>query len=234
MAYWQHRKLYNNAWNCFLNEIGADIYLFQEGRPAEFMVNQKNHLVWSKIGGNRDWGSGIYSEKYEIIEKTIETQFKGVFSIGNIKIHNKRITLISVYGLLENSGPTKGYCIPNLHRMISDLTGLFYGKIEGKRRIIMAGDLNASIQIDEKQKNNSHRILFDRINDFGLNDVYKLSGNKTYVQTLRHPKSRKPWQNDYFFISNSLAKNFVKYEIIDNQEIRKYSDHNPVVIQMDM
>jgi len=121
MAYWQNKKSHNEAWNCFLNQTGADIFLFQEGRPIEALRNQKNHLIWNEIGGKRDWGSGIYSPKYEVMEEKIETQFKGVFSIGNTEINNNKITLISLYGLMENSGPTKGYSIPNLHKMLSDL-----------------------------------------------------------------------------------------------------------------
>lgn len=217
-----------------MDETGADIFLFQEGRPTPDMLNSKDRLVWQAIESRGDWGSGIYSENYEIAEETIETQFMGVFTIGNITINRKSITLISIYGLMEKHGPTKGYSIPNLHRMLSDLTGLLDSKINGKRNIIMAGDLNASVQLDKQQQNDSHKILFDRIADFKLNDVYKLSGNKNYVQTLRHDKSQTLWQNDYFFISDSLAKNFIGYEVIDNSQIRYYSDHNPVVIEINL
>jgi exodeoxyribonuclease-3 len=135
---------------------------------------------------------------------------------------------------MESSGPTKGYSIPNLHRMLSDLTGLFHGHISGKRKIIMGGDLNASTQLDEMQNNNSHKILFDRIDDFGLKDVFQLSGNKCHVQTLRHSRSIKPWQNDYFFVSDRLAERFSKYEIIDNEKIGRYSDHNVVIMEIDL
>ena len=234
MAYWQHKRLHDEAWNCFLNETKADIFLFQEGKPNETIRDQKDYLIWNEIGRNRDWGSGIYSPKYRLFEENVETQFKGVFSIGNTYINNEKITLISLYGLMESGGPTNGYSITNLHRMLSDLTGLFNGHIKGKRKIILGGDLNASKQFDEIQKNNSHKIFFDRIEDFGLNDVYKLSGNKSFVQTLRHVKSKIPWQNDYFFISNSLVKKFTEYEIIDNEEIKKFSDHNILVIQMEL
>jgi hypothetical protein len=192
MAYWQHVNLHDEAWEYYLNEVDADIYLFQEGRPDENISSQRNHLVWDEIGGKRNWGSGIYSQKYELFEEKIETQFKGVFSVGNTQINAKKLTLISLYGLMEINGPTKGYSIPNLHRMLSDLTGLFNGHISGKRKIIMGGDLNASTQFDEMQKNKSHKILFDRIDDFGLKDVYQLSGNKCHVQTLRHAGSTKP------------------------------------------
>lgn len=234
MAYWQNRTLKEAAWEFYLNKVDADIFIFQEGCPTKDMKENEKNIVWCEIGGKRDWGSGIYSKKYNLIEEKIETQFKGAFSIGNTIINDNKVTLISMYGLMESSGPTKGYSIPNLHRMISDLTGLFNGHINGRRNIILGGDLNTSVQLDEMQKNNSHKILFDRIEDFGLNDVYKLSWNQDYVQTLRHARSKKKWQNDYFFISNSLAKKYIKYEIIDSLEVCKFSDHNIIIMELEL
>ena len=176
MAYWQHVKLHHEAWDYFLNSIEADIYLFQEAKPTDDLMDHRGRLVWNEIGGKRNWGSGIYSQKCELFEEKIETQFKGVFSIGKTHINNEIITLISLYGLMESSGPAQGYSITNLHRMISDLTGLFNGHIGGKRNIIMGGDFNASTQLDPMQKNNSHKILFDRIDDFGLKRCFPIVG----------------------------------------------------------
>jgi len=233
MAYWQNRKLLEDAWHCYIGEVKADVFLFQEGRPAAFMENQRDHWAWNEIGGARDWGSGIYSEKYNIREEVIATQFKGVFTIGNATINEEKLTLISLYGLMESSGPTKGYSIPNLHRVLSDLTGLMDGRIGGKRKIIMGGDLNASTQFDAVQTNRSHQILFERIADFGLVDVHAASGNTDHVQTLRYARSPKPWQNDYLFVSKALAPRLTQYEVIDTPAIRKFSDHNPVVVEME-
>jgi len=232
MDYWKHQAMQSQAWDYFLNGIKADIYLFQEANPTKEIKNQEANLVWEMIGQSRNWGSGIYSQKYKLAQEELDTQFKGSFVVGNTKSGHS-ITFISLYGLMESNGPCKGYSITNLHRIISDLTGLFNGHIGGNRKTVMGGDLNASMQLDDIQGNRSHQIFFDRIEDFGLNDVYKLSDNKDYVQTLRHARSKKPWQNDYFFISNSLKGMFLKYEIIDNREVRRFSDHNIVLIEMD-
>lgn len=88
-------------------------------------------------------------------------------------------------------------------------------------------------QFDEIQHNKSHQLLFERLGDFWLRDVYELSGNTTHVQTLRHHRSEKPWQNDYCFIGESLVKQFVKYEIVDNEDVRRFSDHNVLVVEID-
>lgn len=228
MSYWQHKKDFEESWDYFLNEINADIFFFQEARPSEKIKDDKKHLVWNEIGGNRDWGSGVYSRKYELSEEIIETDFKGVFTIANTKVGNKILTLISLYGLMTNT-----YSITNLHRMLSDLTGVLNGHVGNKRNIILGGDLNASIQFDTTQKNHSHKIFFDRMADFGLVSCFA-PFYKNHVQTLRHAKSDFPWQNDYFFISESLLKSLKNTEVIDNEMVRKYSDHNPVIITLDL
>jgi exodeoxyribonuclease-3 len=229
MAYWSHKNFLEEAWNYFLNEIDADFYFFQEARPSAKMLGIKKYLVWNEIGDNRNWGSGIYSKKYELSEEDINSKFKGSFTIANAKIENTKLTLISLYGLM-----TDGYSITNLHKMLSDLTFLFDGKIDGKRKLVLGGDLNASLQCDTIQKNNSHKIFFDRVEDFGLDDCFKLLNKPYPVQTLRHNKSKTLWQNDYFFISKILSKKLINCEIIDNDKVRQYSDHNPIIITLDL
>jgi exonuclease III len=232
MDYWHHRPTHKQAWDYFLNQTEADLFLFQEGRPTEDMQDDEK-LIWREIGGRRDWGSGIYSPTFKLVEERIKTGFTGEFVIGNAKVNDQELTLISLYGLMESDGPTKGYSIPNLHRMLSDLTGLFNGHIGGRRNIIMTGDLNASTQLDTMQHNKSHEILFDRIRDFGLRDAFELSGNKNHVQTLRHSRSKMPWQNDYCFVSKSLEKKYVGYEIKDTEDVRRFSDHNVLIVEID-
>ena len=118
--------------------------------------------------------------------------------------------------------------------MLSDLTGLLNGHIGGRRNVILGGDLNASTQLDPRQGNRSHELLFARIADFGLEDSHTLSGNEGHVQTLRHRNSTVPWHNDYVFLSAGLAGRLKGYQVIDTEEVRKFSDHNIVVIEIEL
>ncbi len=228
MAYWQHKAYLEDAWQYFVNEIDADFFLFQEARPSKEIQNDKSHFIWNEIGGTRPWGSGVYSKKYKLSEEVINTHLKGTFTVANAEIDNIKLTLISLYGLMTDT-----YSITNLHRILSDLTLLFDGKVGGKRNVILGGDLNASTQFDSIQ-NKSHEIFFNRLEDFNLQNAYKLSGNKSHVQTLRFAGSNIPWQNDYFFISKPIAKGFKSYNIIDDDSVRIYSDHNILVITLDL
>ena len=147
---------------------------------------------------------------------------------------NPPLTLVSLYGKIESDGHAKGYSITNLHRIFSDLTGLLNGHMGGKRNVILGGDFNASTQFDKAQNNRSHELLFARVEDFGLQNAYTLAGNKNHIQTLRRADSTKPWQDDYLFISKSLTNGFKGCEVIDTPDVRRFSDHNIVVADIEL
>jgi len=232
MAYWSHKKTNGEAWNYFLNDLDVDIFLFQEAKPPENVIKETN-FIWHEIGETRPWGSGIYSSKYKLSEELISTRFKGSCVIANTECSEKKFTFISLCGLLEKIGNGPSYSIPNLHRILSDLTGIFNGHINGKRNIVLGGDLNASIQFDQQFGGEAHRIFFDRLKDFKLISCFEPFFTD-FIQTYRHSKSKIKWQNDYFFISESLSKKLLCCEVIDNDKVRRYSDHNPVVITLDL
>ncbi|MDR3230228.1 MAG: endonuclease/exonuclease/phosphatase family protein, partial [Synergistaceae bacterium] len=216
------------SWDYLFHSLKADIVLAQEmGDPEK--VCPYPFVYWNKIGGNRDWGSGIAS-KLNLTPVDIELtlpEFHGAIAIANIFAEARHpVTLISLYGLLDKLG----YSITNLHRMLSDLTPLLNGHLQ-ERLFILGGDLNADVQIDPQNRTpHSHRILFARIRDFGLID-YLAKFHKYPVQTLRHARSKIPWQNDYLYASKSLsAENVLLHaDVIGDLALFPLSDHNPVV-----
>lgn len=241
MAYWSHKSILEEAWNYFLS-LDADIFLFQEARRPEKLNNESN-FIWHSAGessGRKDWGTGIYSKKYELTEELgdsiPEWNKKGcgeLCVIANTLVGSKKLTLISMYGRMDKIGNVS-YSIANLHRILSDLTGIFNGHMEGKRNIILAGDLNASLQFDQQYGGQAHKIFFERLRDFKLENCFELNGNKDFIQTLRFPNSEINWQNDYFFISKSISSGFSNCEVVDNDSVRKFSDHNPVIITLEV
>lgn len=124
------------------------------------------------------------------------------------------------------------YAIPNLHRIFSDLTGLLEGR-STRNRIIIGGDFNASLQIDQRQVGNSHKVFFDRLREFQLVNCFD-NHYKDFIQTHRHGRSDICWQNDYFFISKKLATSLEKCVVISNETVHKLSDHNPVIIELNI
>lgn len=230
MAFWSHRTHLVDAWNYFLGNVDADIYLFQESRPPQELTNDPNFL-WFEIGDSRDWGTGIYSKTYPVKSLPVQSVHPGSFVVGEVIIPDQvTLTVISLYGLLEPVGNTK-YAMTTLHRMLSDLTGLLNGHIGGKRKIVLGGDLNASLQCDKQDGGKAHQIFFERLEDFNLMNCY-LPFYHDFVQTHRHPGSKEPWQNDYFFISKVFSKSLKACKVIDSEDVRRLGDHNPVLIEL--
>ena len=233
MAHWSHKKHDKDSWNYFVNELDYDILLFQESYP-NMEILDKNKLVWNEIGDNRPWGSGIYSKKYKIRELNFNNSFFGAVTASEITISDDlALIVISLYGLFEKIGNVI-YATPNLHRILSDLTGILQSR-GTKHRVIIGGDYNVSVQIDldPNYPDNDNKLVFDRLENFGLVNCYD-NYYSDFVQTHRHSRSEKPWQNDYFFISKKLSNYLVNCEVIVDESIVKYSDHNPVLIELEI
>ena len=219
------------AWSYLDTEIAADITLVQESAPPT--ARQNEFCVWREIGGKRLWGSGVLTKGLSVTELKLErNDYPGALTVADVTLPGiSTIVVVSLYGQMDKNG----YSITTLHRMLSDLTHLFNGELRkgGKPRIILGGDLNASRQFDAKQGNESHRIFFDRLEDFGLVDCQGAFIDER-PRTLRHAKSSFPWVNDYIFASKSLARKIVLCKVVEQPELLELSDHNPVVVTFEL
>jgi len=225
------------AWDFIANVIAPDIFLAQESKP-EGEIGFKGK-IWHSIP-NRQWGSGVFTKTYPVKELVFPNTYFGSLVGAEVGLPNGiSLTVFSMYGLLD-----QGYATTTIHKMLSDLTFVLMGEGEyaGKNQnVVIGGDLNISVQCDEKWGKkecytNAHKICFERIEDFGLVNSFSKFYNG-YVQTLRHIRSSVPWQNDYLFVSRKLASTIKSCKVIYedyNNQIEKFSDHNPVVIELEL
>lgn len=231
MAHWSHRKIAADAWRFLEKDIDADFALVQEAVPPE--ARQSGCCVWREIGESRRWGSAVVSREIQLSEIALRSNaYPGALTVAEAVLPTGLdLVLISMYGQLDEHG----YAITTLHRMLSDLTHLFHGKLRkgGVPQVILGGDLNASTQLDAKQGDKSHALFFARLEDFGLVDC---QGTFTSARprTLRHGRSKFPWVNDYIFASESLAARVVRADVLETPELLSLSDHNPVVVTFDI
>ena len=82
----------------------------------------------------------------------------------------------------------------------------------------------------QKRAKEGKIFFFDCIIDLGFKDCIAETYTD-YVQTHRHNLSKFPWQIDHFFVSEKLFKSLTNLEVIENEEILKLSDHNPIVAE---
>ncbi|NQT96950.1 MAG: endonuclease/exonuclease/phosphatase family protein [Candidatus Marinimicrobia bacterium] len=238
--YWQRKHLDKIFWDYLDNKLQPDIAIFQEvcpnlkspgfigDRQKEIdKFSEANTFVWEDIDSKRKWGSGIFTNNIPIRELKIKTDYRGCLSVAEIKIDNKILTVISLYAIIEN-----GYSITSLHRMFSDLTLLLEGKLGQKRNIILGGDFNASLQWDKQQTGVSHKIMFERLENFGLMNLLKIKYNEP-IETWRSNNANRKWQLDYVFVSSNLIDQIKDIKVLYNDRIAELSDHNPIEIRLD-
>lgn len=230
MGHWTHRSVTKQAWEYMDAILAPDIALVQESvLPAE---RCGDFSLWREIGGKRTWGSGVVTKGLPVSEVAFRNDYPGALVVGEVKLPDgSALVVISVYGQLDEHG----YSMTSLHRMLSDLTHLFDGKLRpgGRPLVILGGDLNASSQWDDHYDTKTHRIFFQRLEAFGLVDCQG-AFTAERPRTLRHARSEIPWVNDYIFASESLASKVVDHQVVENDEMLGLSDHNPVVVTFDL
>jgi exodeoxyribonuclease-3 len=230
MAHWSHKNTAAEAWDYLYNELQADIVLATEmGNPDG--VCPFPFVKWQQIGMDPHyyWGSGIAS-RYPLSYCYTPPSVGAVMTAKLELDGHAPLTLISMYGLVDKA--TKIHA-SNLHRFLSDLTPLLAGKSYG-HNIIIGGDWNMDLQL--KVGGNTKRandIFFDRVRDFDLHDCLEKFA-KYPVQTWRQNAGDKIWQLDHLYASPNLVKSVKNAMVMDNEKIREFSDHNPIIAEFEI
>lgn len=95
--------------------------------------------------------------------------------------------------------------------------------------ILTAINVYGQFDVENKGKYASHKMVFDRLKDFGLiNCTEKFYGS--HVQTHKHIKSEIEWQDDYLYASKTLDAKVSKCEVIKSKRNLELSDHFPVLV----
>jgi len=229
MDYWKRTSEQRQYGFKYLQEsITPDIALLQEIIPDK-LFDQHYSVFFHDIGNKNKWGSATLTKFEKPKEIFLSNNYPG--SNGVIVVEIKisgdiTLTVINIYGKIDSNG----YASTTMHHILSGLTPILHSK---HRYIILGGDFNVSEQCDEKYngRDPSHKLIFDRLEDFGLINCTKKFYNK-HIQTHVHERSNYEWQNDYLFISKNLEPFISKCDVINNIEMKKCSDHLPVVIEL--
>jgi endonuclease/exonuclease/phosphatase family metal-dependent hydrolase len=210
-----------HAWR-YLEELGADVALLQEVMTPP--PDMQDRVAWTPTGHSRSWGSAVFARTGQVQPEAVDHTYPGQVQVAEVALRpGTGAIAVSIHApILRN------YSVTTLHKIFSDLTPLLEKR---KAPIFLGGDFNAGLQWDVRQRSRTHRILFDRIEEFGLTDCLRLFHTE-FVQTYRHLRGNTPWELDHVFVSNFIADQVRSCEVIDTEEARALSDHNPIVIDM--
>ena len=241
----------SKAWQS-LRSLGVDVALLQECVPIDGLQS----VLYRLIGGTRDWGSAVAGLTVDVTpivsvrgrahscEQDLAASHPGTLAVGAVQIGDITITLVSAYGLIDG-----GYADTVVNRQLSDLAPLLDDPDRGKY-VIFGGDLNITTQWTDRDERYRRweEATFARIESLGLVDLidrWRGDGPLTgcgcsygeacrHVRTQYHPRSSRPWQNDYAYASEALvASGMVKdVRVLDDGAPSPLSQHLPIVIDL--
>lgn len=234
-----------------LDALQPDIALLQEAAPPEGRAD----VVYRPIGGSRTWGSAVVGYGVPLTEVThaqgryaeqpvpLAGTVPGSVAVAAATMGGREYTFVSMYGVIDG-----GYADTTVNRHLSDLVPLLDSP-QHEGGIALGGDLNITTQWSGKDARYREweMATFARIRAFGLMDLCDISrpagrlegcdcpdgDDCRHTRTQYHPRSEKPWQNDYAFASVELVDTgvFQSAAVLDQAPWASPGKHLPLVLE---
>lgn len=258
------------AWEYLRDGLRADIALLQEASPPSALG-----AVYRPIDGQNPryaWGSAVVSFRPDLVLRPrprvalsdcyltpvtggqLPDSHPGACAVADVVDEEGRayFTAVSLYGQWEQIADGRIYACARLHRMISDLTGVF--ATAHKCPVVVAGDLNVTTQIafegQTQGDTDTAAAVLERLRAWGLTECVEatrasrptLDGCSCgrgetcgHVRTLRlrNRSDSRPTQLDYAFVSKGLVPRMRSCEVVQSDVAWALSDHCPLVIEIE-
>lgn len=219
------------SWNCcgkfrekhtLIEELDADIYVIQECENPEQTKHKKyedfaKNFIWS--GDNKNKGLGIFAKtKIKIKNNNWQSYCLRHFLSVNI---NNEFNLLAVWACIRHI--EEYYIYQSIH------------KDKYNKNMCIIGDFNSNAIWDEKHHKRDHSRVVKELEEIGLYSAYHSTYN---IEAGKEPEKSfylyrhldKGYHIDYAFADKNRIKSF---EILKSDEWLKYSDHKPIILEID-
>jgi endonuclease/exonuclease/phosphatase family metal-dependent hydrolase len=216
------------TWEYIDRSLGADVMLVQEAAAISRPGFGPDQWLWTEIGenskykdaGKYKWATGIRVRSGRL--STIDTTSLGPGWVvaATYEGATRPITLINVHVELF---PGKRYATTTLENTIAELEGPL-----GSQDVIFGGDLNVDRLFDEVYGTQRNAVALGRLEALGLFHVNSLLPKGT--RTWR--KGENPYQDDHFFVSESLKESIEDIHVVVGRRTADLSDHYPLLLEL--
>ncbi len=187
--------------------------------------------VW--FGANTNKGLGIFSyNNFKLkLRKTHNPELKTIIPIA-VTGGSYDFDLYAIWA--NNPDDPDGQYVEQVWKAIHH-----YDKKLKNKRTILVGDFNSNTIWDRKYREGNHSNVVKRLEEKGIFSCYHLHHNQTQGEE-EHPTfylykhNDKPYHLDYCFVSADMASRIGKVEIGEYEVWKKYSDHVPVMVTIDI
>lgn len=232
------------TWNCngalrnkfeHLSTLNADLYIIQEcENPA--VTNNQHYISWAANylwkGDNKNKGLGIFAKNNTSIDIL---NWSDTYKDHEVKhflpcLVNNYFQLVNIW-TSQNNSPNFGY-IGQLWKYLEINKSNF-------NKIILAGDFNSNSIWDEWDRWWNHSDVVNDLSKMNINSLYhsyfnELQGKESKPTFFLHRNRSKAYHIDYIFASKEIENNMKNFEIADMEKWLNYSDHLPVICELNI
>jgi endonuclease/exonuclease/phosphatase family metal-dependent hydrolase len=211
-----YRKTHQQALRYLFDELHADIALVQEAlldlpiwvRPA--CISQQATLE----GHNA--GSGLFVRGMPARELVIRAEGCCV-AAAEVEGPNGALVTASIHVSTRNQ-----------RRRLRGLISALLPALKGNR-FIVGGDFNAAREYSER----AYGWFFDELTSYGFHDCHRAIYGREVTSFWGHQAPKGGIQDDHLFIDGASASRVLSCDVVDNTEVRRLSDHGPLVLVID-
>ncbi|PKK66581.1 DNase I-like protein [Rhizophagus irregularis] len=193
----------------------------------------KTHWNYSKTSSSRSSGTAfIYNKALEQYFESIESDNDGRAIMIRFKINNTYLRIIQLYCKTNQRNIKSCTKVDNLKDLILEWVNK---GIKENERIIVMGDQNAALNPSQDRKSTRkdkiskpESILIKKlVNEIKLIDIFALRKKDKNVMTYKDIS-----RLDYILLDKKLISNLSDKGIIKNDELKLYTDHAALYLEL--
>ena len=219
-----YRKSHGEAWNYLLCELHPDIALIQEALVEKIEEPRQDYSVTvCDLGPGVTAGTAVLVRGLEV-RRVPNISVSSHTYTATTKIYTPAgpLTVVSVHVYPGKEQHT------DLKRLV-DLVD----RASGQQSVLVGGDFNAARHFDDVYGGKKYKTFFAAMEEAGLHDVHwGIHGRE--VQSFWGHQTTEPYQDDHFFITKAWSTRIRSCNVVDNEVVRRVSDHGPVVLELDV
>ena len=221
----RYRKHHDDAWSYLLDELRPDVAFVQEALVAKLEPAPKTYDVTrSKHESNPKAGTAVL------------VRSQPVAGGQQVKLPCADSYVVTATVTLPEGPLVVGavHIYPG-KRQSADLQALGTTLVTtfGETPILIGGDFNAARRWDEVYHRKMCTKFFAEMNAAGFGEPHWDKYHRE-VQSFWGGRTQENYQDDHFFISKAWSERVLSCNVIDNEVVRRLSDHGPVVLELDV
>jgi endonuclease/exonuclease/phosphatase family metal-dependent hydrolase len=260
MAFWSYRRAHDRAWGWLLDTVKPDVALVQECVVPDWVRSRGLSVHWERayLEGKQDWGTGIVAQgplkpaRLPALDSWLADLPPSVPGRGGLRgIHRADGWLASASTIVPSLGPTVFHSVhsPSYPIEPKRLDGIDIGGMKLKNNpdlwftdvlftflkkqldhVLVGGDFNASRLLDRTLGERGNKEFFDRIASEGFVSLHRKFHDMDEQTFFKKGKGRH--QLDYLYGDAKVAAQARSCCVVPYEEVREYSDHAPLVVEL--